>query len=372
MIWTVHCVRLATAFTLPIDCPQDMPQLTDADPELVSTTSILVETLTRDFEFFFSSHPPWPDMMFPGFQPPLHEGASDPPDSNHTGDPLVVWRGRCGLLSALGSVAKCQTWPAGLRASGPISRPTPRVDGEASTLAPKPPLAPLRLSSCPQQPALLAPTEPTRAPAHDPGSDPASLRPERQQRPTAVSRSFWRSNPTRHSAPCPATHCLGWSSIATLLSRGSFRASLRSGQASLRPAPCPGWILARPSPPGTPACRDQHDRHFRPSLCFDASPTRLIIAKRWFIHAGLKTAVGVREQHRARQAVCGIERFHVGSPKSRRTASAGLVADGHRGHVPCGFEVGASVLSFPGGHSVRGIASDRPLCSVVARSRVDM
>lgn len=89
----------------------------------------------------------------------------------------------------------------------------------------------------------------------------------------------------------------------------SFLGVLASGQASLPPAPClprMRWILAHPSPPGTPACRDQHDRHFRPSLCFDTSPTRLIIAKRWSIHAVPKTAVGVREQHRARQAVCGF------------------------------------------------------------------
>lgn len=166
-----------------------------------------------------------------------------------------------GLLSALGSVAKCQTWPAGLRASGPISRPSPRVDGEASILAPKPPLAPLRLSSCPQQPALLAPTEPTRAPAPHPGSDPASLRPERQ-RPTDRCFSLLlalKPDPSQRPVPCHSLPGLVFDCDPSLLSSHLFgRPCVGSGLSAPRALPAtdamdsrtphPSWNPSLPRP----------------------------------------------------------------------------------------------------------------------------
>ncbi|KAK0741175.1 hypothetical protein B0T18DRAFT_225908 [Schizothecium vesticola] len=211
-----------------IDCPQHMPELTGADsngrPGLVNSISIL-ENLTRDFEFVS-----FPLIILP--QTPLADNDSrfpttprslprDPPDSNHTGHPLAVWR---GLLSALGSVAKSQTWPAGLRASGPISRPTPRVDATPA--------------------ALLAPTEPTRAPAPQHRScDPSDSDPDR----CFSLHLALKPGPSQRPVPC---HCLVFDCDPSV--KPTFSGVLASGL-SCAPRPALPRILAHPSPPGTPA-----------------------------------------------------------------------------------------------------------------------
>lgn len=89
----------------------------------------------------------------------------------------------------------------------------------------------------------------------------------------------------------------------------SFWASLRRVRPLCAPRPachgCDGFSHTPPLLEPQPAETNMIVISARRS-CFDASPTRLIIAKRWSIHAVPKTAVGVREQHRARQAVCGF------------------------------------------------------------------
>ena len=138
------CSRLATAFfsvaRASIDCPQNLPRLTHADPDFPLTKGWCIRNrcLLRS-EF----HPVSQVCTHPS--PGSRIGASVANDRRSLsrplayGEPIAVW---CALgpRTGLGGRQRCQASDVAVvacraAAGGSISRPTPRVDGEASTTA---------------------------------------------------------------------------------------------------------------------------------------------------------------------------------------------------------------------------------------------